>query len=55
MLARITTESVRDSYKMHSEEHRDKREEFAMRGVTVGVTLALLALVAALSLPTQSA
>jgi hypothetical protein len=39
--------------KTHSEEHRDKREESAVRGITVGVTLAIVALVAVLSLPTQ--
>jgi hypothetical protein len=53
MMARITTDSVRNVYKTHREEHRDKRKEFAMRGITVGVTLAIVVLVAALSLPTQ--
>jgi hypothetical protein len=52
-MARTTTARVRDLYKTHSEEHREKREESAMRGITVGVTLAIVALVAGLCLPTQ--
>jgi hypothetical protein len=37
----------------HSAAHRDKRKESTMRGLTVRVTLAVLALVAALYLSTQ--
>jgi hypothetical protein len=37
----------------HSEENREKREESGMRGMTVRVTLVILALVAVLSLTTQ--
>jgi hypothetical protein len=38
---------------MHSEEHCKKREEATMRGRTVYLALAMLALVAALYLPAQ--
>lgn len=38
---------------IHSEEHREKRGESAMRGIIVRVILAMLALVAVLHLPTQ--
>ena len=37
----------------HSAAHREKRKESTMRGLTVRVTLAVLALVATLYLPTQ--
>src|SRR5262249_26099265 len=37
----------------HSASHREQRKESTMRGLTVRVTLAMLALVAALSLPPQ--
>jgi hypothetical protein len=40
-------------YKTHRAEYRGKREEWIMRGITVGVTLAIVALVAVLSLSTQ--
>jgi hypothetical protein len=53
MMAHTTTDGVRYLYKTHSEEHHEKRKESAMRGIPVGVTLAILALVAALYLPTQ--
>jgi hypothetical protein len=44
---------VRYLYETHSAERREKRKESAMQGMTVRITLALLALIAALYLPTQ--
>src|SRR5262245_20772260 len=55
MMVRTMTDILQSLSTPHREEHPQKKEESVMRSITVGITLAILVLGAALYLPTQHA